>query len=110
MTKLTAKEKRVLGVLGLGKSQARNVSDLSKVTEMDTRTFNDIIFRLALKGIPIVSNRTGENRGVYIAETEEEKIEGLQFLKAQIKNMTKRVQAVQASNPLTWKDDFQEAI
>lgn len=108
MKNLTANEKRVIEVLGTGKNQARNVSDLSKLIGIDRRSFDDIVFRLTLKGAPIVGNRTGENKGVYIAENEDEKRAGLQALASQIKNMTKRAQAVEASDLKTWKDIFKD--
>ncbi|OYW73349.1 MAG: hypothetical protein B7Z25_01165 [Aerococcus viridans] len=104
---LTLNEYQVLSILPTGREQARSINQLANLVGMDKRRFNAIIHSLTDKGVPIVSSRQQDPRGIFIAETEAEKQQGLQPINHQIMEMAKRVETVQLINIETWRDDLE---
>lgn len=96
----------VLSVLPRGRENARTGKELCKLLGINERIFYKVIQRLRVKGVPVVSSREGEPRGVYIATNELEKAQGVKPYESQYKNMRELLNALQNIKVDTWQQDF----
>lgn len=64
--------------------------------------------RLKKDGVPIVAERIGNSKGLYIATTPDEKSAGLVSLRNQAKSINDRVKQVEQSKLNTWDYDLQD--
>ena len=96
----------VLSVLPRGRENARTGKELCKLLGINERIFYKVIQRLRVKGVPVVSSREGELRGLYIATNELEKAQGVKPYESQYKNMRELLNALQNIKVDTWQQDF----
>lgn len=96
----------VLSVIPRGRENARTVTYLSNLIGINTRTFYNVMHRLCIEGVPVVSSRDNEPRGVYIAVTEAEKTLGVKPYESQHNDMERRIQAIYSINTETWEEDY----
>lgn len=96
----------VLSVLPRGRENARTGKELCKLLGINERIFYKVIQRLRVKGVPVVSSREGEPRGLYIATNELEKAQGVKPYESQYKNMRELLNALQNIKVDTWQQDF----
>ena len=96
----------VLSVLPRGRENARTGKELCKLLGINERIFYKVIQRLRVKGVPVVSSREGEPRGLYIATNELEKAQGVKPYESQYKNMRELLNALQNIKVDTWQKDF----
>ena len=96
----------VLSVLPRGRENARTGKELCKLLGINERIFYSVIRRLRLKGVPVMSSRDDEPRGVYIATDEFEKAQGVKPYESQYKNMGELLSALQNTKIDTWQQDF----
>ncbi len=102
---LSSKEKEVLELLPRGCEKPIKISQLAATVHIDVRTVYEIINRLVTRyGVPIVGNRNGNinNRGVFIATTEEERNAGLIPLISQVNEVEQRIDAVKEADLINW--------
>lgn len=102
---LSNKEKEVLELLPRGCEQPIKISRLATIAHIDVRTVYEIINRLVTKyGVPVVGNRNGNinQRGVFIATTEEERDGGLIPLISQVNEVEQRIDAVKRADLINW--------
>ena len=100
---LTIIQQTVLGQIPRGSDKPAIVADISRVLGLDTREIYSVINSLTAKGIPICAIRSGENKGVFIPVTEQERADGLISLQNQVKEMVVRVGNVQKAD-LNWHE------
>ena len=96
----------VLSVLPRGRENARTGKELCKLLGINERIFYSVIRRLRLKGVPVMSSRDDEPRGLYIATNELEKAQGVKPYESQYKNMRELLNALQSIKVDTWQQDF----
>lgn len=96
----------VLSVIPRGRESARTVTYLSNLIGINTRTFHNVVRRLCIDGVPVVSSREDEPRGVYIAVNEAEKALGVKPYESQYHDMERRIQAIYSINVETWEEDY----
>lgn len=96
----------VLSVLPRGRENARTGKELCKLLGINERIFYKVVQRLRVKGVPVVSSREGEPRGLYIANNELEKAQGVKPYESQYKNMRELLNALQNIKVDTWQQDF----
>ena len=102
---LGSKEKEVLQLLPRGCERPIKISQLSTAAHIDVRTVYEVISRLITRyGVPVVGNRNGSinNRGVFIATTEEERKAGLIPLISQVNEVEQRIDAVKNADLTNW--------
>ena len=73
MSQLTTLESDVLDVIPSGSEHKIAIRDVSQLIGIDERTVYDVINSLRKKGVPVCAKRSGDDRGYFIAETEEER-------------------------------------
>lgn len=106
-TALSHSETRVLEMIPRGMYQAKPVSEIADVLEMDVRSVHGVIADLCIKYyIPIVSTRSAERKGVFIAVTEEEKLRALAEFESQVQENQKRINAVKKANVKEWQQNI----
>lgn len=81
----------------------KSIAALLKITERQVYSSTE---RLKKHGVPIVSERIGENKGLFIATTEEERQRGLASFKHQIEAMEERIGQVNDAHINTWEMDM----
>ena len=73
---------------------------------IDERTVYEVINRLRKQGVPVCANRSGDDRGYFIAETEEERREGLAAYKSQVKDMTQLIDQIESADLDGWRESL----
>ena len=96
----------VLSVLPRGRENARTGKELCKLLGINERIFYSVIRRLRLKGVPVISIRDDEPRGLYLSTDELEKAQGVKPYESQYKNMRELLNALQNIKVDTWQQDF----
>ncbi|MDT2427180.1 hypothetical protein P7D86_10090 [Enterococcus avium] len=104
MSQLSAIESDVLDVIPVGSGQKIAIRDVGQLVGIDERTIYEVINSLRKKGVPVCAKRSGEDRGYFIAETEQERIEGLSAYKAQVKDMTKLIDQIESADLNNWHE------
>lgn len=104
MTEFNIIEKAVLEVIPKGIERKITVRDLAYLIGIDVRSLFTVINNLRKKGVPICAQRSGKDRGFYIATTEEEKSLGLASYKAQVKDMRKLIRAIENTDVSNWRE------
>ena len=101
--KLTTIQRRILRQIPEGIERPVKIADIARITRIKERTVNSVIRQLTAKGIPIVSFRIGENKGVFIATTEYERALGLVSYEHQKNEMERRINDVRQADLKHWK-------
>ncbi|PNE51535.1 hypothetical protein AUF12_14005 [Enterococcus avium] len=108
MSQLSAIESDVLDVIPVGSGQKIAIRDVVQLVGIDERTIYEVINSLRKKGVPVCAKRSGEDRGYFIAQTEEERREGLAAYKSQVQDMTKLITQIEAADLEKWMDSVQK--
>lgn len=108
MSQLSAIESDVLDVIPVGSGQKIAIRDVGQLVSIDERTIYEVINSLRKKGVPVCAKRSGEDRGYFIAETEQERIEGLAAYKSQVQDMTTLITQIEAADLEKWMDSVQK--
>ncbi len=108
MEELTIIEEAILDMIPRGSENKRIAKDLANNIGLGWRDVYGVINSLIKKGVPIVANRKGayEHRGFYIATNEYEVKTGLSSLKEQVKDMNKRINAVENADLANWESNI----
>lgn len=98
----------VLELIPRGKENRVTLSTMMKSIDLDERTIQAVISRLVFDhGIPICATREkNSGSGVFIPLNEQERIEGLQNIKAQTKSMTERIKIVESADLVNWNKNL----
>lgn len=97
-------EEGVLRLLPIGADRAIPASEIASLVGIETRAVHSIIADLCIEhGVPIVSTRSGERKGVFIAASEEEKHRALAEFESQVHENMKRINAVKRASVERWK-------
>lgn len=106
----------VLELIPRGKVNRTTLSNMMKVIDLDERTIQAVISRLVFShGIPICATREkNSGSGVYIPLNDQERIDGLQNIKAQTQSMTERIKIVESADLKNWNKNlnlkYQESL
>lgn len=103
MSQLNTLESDVLDVIPSGSERKIAIRDVSQLIGVDERSVYDVINSLRKKGVPVCAKRSGDNRGYFIAETEEERREGLAAYKSQVKDMTLLIDQIESADLDGWR-------
>lgn len=108
MTELTIIEESVLQLIPEGTQRKITMKQVANLIGIDERSVYEVTRCLIKKGVPIVAMRNGSynERGLYIATTNEERRTGLHALKEQTKDMSLRIQQVEAVDLENWKESL----
>lgn len=101
--KLTTIQRRILRQIPEGIERPVKIADIVRITRINERTVNRVIRQLTAKGIPVVSFRIGENKGVFIALNEYERELGLVSYTHQKNEMERRINDVRNADLKHWK-------
>ncbi|MDT2612782.1 hypothetical protein [Enterococcus dongliensis] len=104
---LTTIESDVLDVIPNGSSHKIAIRDIGQLIGADERTIYEVINSLRKKGVPVCAKRSGEDRGYFIAQTEEERIEGLSAYKSQVQDMATLITQIEAADLENWMASIQ---
>lgn len=107
MSRLSAIESDVLDVIPVGSGQKIAIRDVGQLVGLDERTIYEVINSLRKKGVPVCAKRSGEDRGYFIAETEQERIEGLAAYKSQVQDMTTLITQIESADLENWMASIQ---
>lgn len=100
---MEALEKQVLSLMPIGRQRPRPVKEIAQAVGVTDRAVMDIVARLISKyRVPIIGER-GDNHGYYIPADETERLEGLQALKSQTDEQTKRLNVVIYCSLTEWQ-------
>lgn len=104
---LTTIESDVLDVIPNGGGRKIAIRDIGQLIGADERTIYEVVNSLRKKGVPVCAKRSGEDRGYFIAQTEEERIEGLAAYKSQVQDMTTLITQIEAADLENWMASIQ---
>lgn len=104
MIELTIIESAVLELIPHGTARKESIKELASLVDLDERSIYEVINSLRKKGVPICAQRSGvpSDRGYYIATSEQERKEGLAAYKSQVKDMTKLIDLIEATDLYNW--------
>ncbi|MRI80715.1 hypothetical protein GIY11_01535 [Aerococcaceae bacterium DSM 109653] len=89
-------QKRLFGLIPRGDERLVTLADLANILEIDVRSVQLMVNQLVIKfGIPICSYRDKFRSGLFIAITDEQRLDGLITFKEQVKNMNMRIGSVE---------------
>lgn len=103
---LNKNESKILSIIPRGSERRINAYEIQNVVDLSIRSIRKIIHDLIIKGVPIVATRQGDNKGMFIAETEAERSQGLAEFNSQINEMAQRSNAIQEADLSHWQDGF----
>lgn len=109
MNSLSTIESDVLDVIPVGSGHKIAIRDVVNLVGSDERTIYEVINSLRKKGVPICAKRSGDDRGYFIAESEEERNEGLAAYKAQVKDMSVLIREIEAADLENWHSNLKLA-
>ena len=104
MGQLNTLESDVLDVIPSGSERKISIHDISELIGIDDRIVYEVINSLRKKGVPVCAKRGGDDRGYFIAETEQERREGLAAYKAQVKDMTRLIDQIETADLEGWQE------
>lgn len=104
---LTTIESDVLDIIPNGSGRKIAIRDISQLIGADERTIYEVVNSLRKKGVPVCAKRSGADRGYFIAQTEEERIQGLAAYKSQVQDMTKLITQIEAADLENWMASIQ---
>lgn len=102
--KLSKKEIHLVDLIAKGSEKSISMTDLAKLAHTSARNARAMVYKLCLKGVPIVIERTGKGSGYYIATNEEEREQGLYSQLHQVAEMSHRINAVSTSDLDNWQE------
>lgn len=108
MSQLSAIESDVLDIIPVGSGHKVAIRDIGQLIGADERTIYEVVNNLRKKGVPVCAKRSGEDRGYFIAQTEEERIEGLAAYKAQVQDMTMLITQIEAADLENWQEGLNQ--
>ena len=108
MSQLTTIESDVLDLLPVGNERKMPLKDISTLLNVNERTIYQVVSNLVKKGVPIVANRNGLERGYYIATNTEELAEGTQAYKEQAKDMVDRIGCLYKIDLNKWQENIKK--
>lgn len=106
VSQLNTLESDVLDVIPSGSEHKIAIREISNLVNVDDRSVYEVINSLRKKGVPVCAKRSGDNGGYFIAETEEERREGLAAYKAQVKDMTKLIDHIESADLEGWRQSL----
>ncbi|WP_159721245.1 HTH domain-containing protein [Enterococcus sp. CSURQ0835] len=102
MRPLTTIESDVLDVIPMSKERTISIREISQLIGVDERTIYKVVNSLRENGVPVCALRAGENRGYFIATTEQEREEGVRAYKAQVKEMNAQIDWIEGADLADW--------
>lgn len=102
MEQLSIIEKTVAGLLPVGGERKINITDITKLVDLNSREVYAVIQSLRSKGVPIVATR-GKEGGLFIATTESERLQGLQPLRMQHMTTEETIRNIERADLESWK-------
>ena len=108
--KLTLQEEGVLRLLYDRRGHVVSQKFVSASTGYNARSLRKIVERLGLKGFPIGSIKTGEERGYRYPLDEFQKLEGIKDNRVQAYSMLNRVHAIESTDLELAKEKVLEAL
>lgn len=103
---LSRNEDVILSLIPRGSERKISTTEIQNSTDLSIRDIRKVIRNLVLYGVPIVGNRSGDNKGMYIATTELERSQGLVQFTSQIEDMVRRRNAIKNADLRHWQDGF----
>lgn len=105
MEELSSREKQVLELIPRGKEKKVSIAYIGNVVGIDTRIVYEVIDNLREKGVPIFAKRSGlkEERGYFIATTEQERLEGISPYRSQTLHMLSMINLLACIDLETWE-------
>lgn len=96
MEQLNEIEKNLVGNIPRGSESRISLVELTKRLGIDKRGIYSLISTVRLKGVPICADRSEKSKGYYIATTKEELARGISAYKAQLQDMNKLINSLEA--------------
>lgn len=101
---LNMKYRSVLAAIPVGADVKATISDIAKLTNLNKRQVSEIIFNLRVKfAIPIVSSRSLNDGGVFIAVNEDQRKMGLEAYNKQMNSMAKSYEILSKCDLNSWR-------
>lgn len=99
--KLTNRETKILSII---KSHGAPITarEIKQVTGLEIRTIKEVVASLRLKGIPVISGRSGINKGYSIAKDEVQRAKCVAMLSSQATNMMKNINGLAQADLKNW--------
>lgn len=98
------KYRSVLAAIPVGADVKATISDIAKLTNLNKRQVSEIIFNLRVKfAIPIVSSRSLNDGGVFIAVNEDQRKMGLEAYNKQMNSMAKSYEILSKCDLNSWR-------
>ncbi|WP_125588373.1 DNA replication protein [Companilactobacillus jidongensis] len=104
--KLSSDESKILSLIPNGIDGRATTVDISTITGMSVRRIRLVVSDLIKKGVPIVSERSQDSKGLYIATTDYERSLGLASFSNQINDMERRKLKLQQIDLNNWRSNF----
>lgn len=106
MIELTIIEKAVLELIPKGLERKISISELASMVGIDERSIYTIINNLRKKGVPVCAQRSGKDRGYFIATNEQEKADGLASYRSQYKDMGHLIDVIEKADVSNWMENI----
>lgn len=103
MNQLSIIERAVAELLPIGGERKINITDITKLVDLDRREVYAVIQSLRSKGVPIVATR-GKEGGIFVAATNEsERLQGLHPLRMQHMTTEETIRNIEQADLESWK-------
>lgn len=103
--------KRILQAIPVGSERPRPRREIEQMLGMSKRSVEKAIERLVFQyGIPVVAIKQAGHNGYYLPRSEEERQDGLQAYKSQIKTSQMRVSKVESVDLDKFHEELKEAL
>lgn len=103
--------KRILQAIPVGSDRPRPRREIEQMLGLSKRSVEKAIERLIYRdGIPIVAIKQAGNNGYYLPRNEEERQEGLQAYKGQIRTSQRRVSKVESVDLVKFHQALKEGV
>lgn len=102
MIELTIIEKAVLELIPQGTERKISISELAAIIGIDRRSIFSVVNNSRKKGVPVCAQRSGKDRGYFIATNEQEKADGLASYRSQYKDMGHLIDVIEKADVSNW--------
>lgn len=103
--------KRILQAIPVGSDRPRPRREIEQMLGLSKRSVEKAIERLIYRdGIPIVAIKQAGHNGYYLPRNEEERQEGLQAYKGQIRTSQRRVSKVESVDLMKFHQALKEGV